>query len=237
MASLVQQELNSSGRNGRGVKQAGFLVLYKTSMPSILVETGFLSQPDEERYLASEKGQAEMARSLFKAFKSYKSSLESGTLKTDGSSEHADSVPKEEVKPAKEETVLKPDSATEKKTVDTTAPEKHPSKPKPEPVAKKEISGKETDENDRIVFRVQFLLSPKELPAGSPQFNGVKDSRMEKVGNVYKYTSGYFLKLDDAMALQNKMRSNGFPDAFVVAYLNNKRISIKEVRERMKKSD
>ena len=76
MASYIQQEFTKNGRNNRGVKQAGFLVLYKTTMPSILVETGFLSHPDEERYLNSDKGQTETAQAIYHAFKSYKHSVE-----------------------------------------------------------------------------------------------------------------------------------------------------------------
>lgn len=59
-------------RHDRGVKQAGFVVLYRATMPSVLVELGFLSHPEEEVFLASEKGQKELAKELFDAFKSYK---------------------------------------------------------------------------------------------------------------------------------------------------------------------
>lgn len=59
-------------RHDRGVKQAGFVVLYRATMPSVLVELGFLSHPEEELYLASDKGQKELAKELFDAFKAYK---------------------------------------------------------------------------------------------------------------------------------------------------------------------
>ncbi|MCS7029512.1 MAG: N-acetylmuramoyl-L-alanine amidase [Bacteroidia bacterium] len=64
------------GRESRGVKQAGFLVLWRTNAPSVLIETGFLSNPEEEKYLGSEKGQQEIAKAIFKAFCKYKEEVE-----------------------------------------------------------------------------------------------------------------------------------------------------------------
>lgn len=73
MASLIQDQFRErAGRHDRGVKQAGFLVLYNITMPGILVEAGFLSNPQEERYLMSEMGQAHIASAIFRAFRDYK---------------------------------------------------------------------------------------------------------------------------------------------------------------------
>lgn len=60
----------------RGVKQAGFLVLWQTSMPSVLVETGFLTNPTDRLSLKSNEGQQKIALGIFKAIRDYKSSLE-----------------------------------------------------------------------------------------------------------------------------------------------------------------
>ena len=57
LAGKVQKQFANKGRNDRGVQQAGFLVLWKTSMPSILVELGFINNTKEEQFLNSEKGQ------------------------------------------------------------------------------------------------------------------------------------------------------------------------------------
>ena len=75
-ASKLQTEFTSIGRHNRGVKQAGFLVLYKTTMPSVLIETGFLTNPKEEKFLADSTTQNQMAGSMFTAFKKYKNELE-----------------------------------------------------------------------------------------------------------------------------------------------------------------
>ncbi|MCL2131857.1 MAG: N-acetylmuramoyl-L-alanine amidase [Lentimicrobiaceae bacterium] len=68
LAANIQDEFKYKlNRHCRGVKQAPFLVLYRTTMPSILVELGFLSNKEEEEYLASEKGQRELTNALFNA--------------------------------------------------------------------------------------------------------------------------------------------------------------------------
>lgn len=65
-----------AGRVSRGVKQAGFWVLWRTTMPSVLIETGFLSNGDEEQFLASENGQELIASGIYRAFKEYKAEVE-----------------------------------------------------------------------------------------------------------------------------------------------------------------
>jgi len=78
-ASALQKEFKGIGRYDRGVKQAGFLVLYKTSMPSVLIETGFLTNPTEEAFIGKTDGQDKMAKAMFNAFNSYKLSYEGKT--------------------------------------------------------------------------------------------------------------------------------------------------------------
>jgi N-acetylmuramoyl-L-alanine amidase len=76
-SSLVQKQFRERvGRPDRGVKQAGFLVISYTTMPSVLVELGFLSNAAEEDFLQGSRGQDLMASALFRAFKEYKALME-----------------------------------------------------------------------------------------------------------------------------------------------------------------
>ena len=76
-ASHIQSQFRERvKRYDRGVKQAGFLVLYRTTMPSVLIEVGFITNPEEERFLMSEEGQNYLASAVYRAFREYKSSLE-----------------------------------------------------------------------------------------------------------------------------------------------------------------
>jgi len=78
LANRVQDQFKERvGRKSRGVKQAGLVVLYQSSMPSILIELGFLSNPKEERYLNDDLGQVYMASAIFRAIRDYKNDLES----------------------------------------------------------------------------------------------------------------------------------------------------------------
>ena len=76
-AGMVQDQFRlKAGRNDRSVKQAGFLVLWGTTMPSILVETGFITNPDEAKFLNSTDGQDLIASAIFRAFRDYKNTID-----------------------------------------------------------------------------------------------------------------------------------------------------------------
>lgn len=76
-ASFVQDQFRERAkRHDRGVRQAGFLVLAQTTMPSVLIETGFVSNPSEEKYLISQQGQEHIASAIYRAFKEYKKNIE-----------------------------------------------------------------------------------------------------------------------------------------------------------------
>lgn len=80
LADYIQEEFKDAGRVDRGVKQRndkGIWVLQATAMPSILVEIGFISNIEEEKYITSKKGQDEIVKNIFTAFKKYKEKQDS----------------------------------------------------------------------------------------------------------------------------------------------------------------
>ncbi len=85
LASEVQKCFTEAKRNNRGVRQAGFLVLRKTSMPSILIELGYISNPAEERFMKSQEGQNKLATAISQAFTKYKREYDrrQGNIKPD----------------------------------------------------------------------------------------------------------------------------------------------------------
>ena len=79
-AQQVDRQLRTTvKRPSRGVKQAGFLVLWKSTMPAVLIESGFLTNPSEERYLNDKGNQSYMAAGIYRAFREYKRELEGGS--------------------------------------------------------------------------------------------------------------------------------------------------------------
>lgn len=79
LASKIEREFaETNNRHSRGVKQAGFLVLWKTSMPSVLVETGFLTDTTDANYLKEEKGRVDTAWGIYSALEDFKSEMETG---------------------------------------------------------------------------------------------------------------------------------------------------------------
>jgi N-acetylmuramoyl-L-alanine amidase len=76
LASLVQDEYVKSGRVNRGVQEKSLAVLAKAGMPAILTEIGFISNPDEERYINSDDGQAEIVKNILNAIITYKKQIE-----------------------------------------------------------------------------------------------------------------------------------------------------------------
>jgi N-acetylmuramoyl-L-alanine amidase len=241
-ATLVQDELKKKGRQTRGVKQAGFIVLYRTYMPAILIETGFLSNKSEEKMLSSSGGQDEMAESVFNAFTNYKHFVESG--ETEKSSESTSQEiktpekPKIDSTPSKDTvTKVKIDSASlypakekSKTKVDSTLTLIVKEKSKIEPAAENKKEAAEP----QYYFTVQFLLSQDKLPTSSEKFKGVKNFREDFIDGVYKYTVGKCATFNEAVAKQHQMRRLGFMDAFIVAYKGRKRIPVNEARKALK---
>ena len=193
LADKVQKQFkNKAGRHDRGVQQAGFLVLWKTSMPSILVELGFINNMKEEQFLNSEKGQTQMALALYRAFEEYKREFEAEN--------HTAPKPKANDKPAA-------------KVSDKPA----------------------TSGNGGTYFTVQFSTLDKKVPVTDKAFKGVKDVEVYEYNGAYRYVSGRFTSKAEAVARQNEVRNLGFKDAFVIAFINGERGTLKQAEEALKK--
>ncbi len=207
MASNVQQNFEKSGRKNRGVKQAGFLVLHQTAMPSVLIETGFLTNPEEEKYLSNPKTQDEIAENIYKAFVAYKAHIEK--IDERSGSEIEITETQKPIHPKTEET----------KTAKQEKPEE------------KETLTKTPRTDDQVIYRVQIKTSAQQLEITPKNFFGMSNVFEYKVGNLYKYTVGEGQTVNELLFLQNKMREKGAKGAFIVAFLNDQRISISEARK------
>jgi N-acetylmuramoyl-L-alanine amidase len=205
-AERLQSEFKAIGRHDRGVRQAGFLVLHQTTMPSVLIETGFLTNPSEEKFLGSKDGQVQMANSIFKAFKRYKNKLE-------GISEEItnDKVEIKTVEPEK-----KPE-----KNQEFTQKEKEPEK-------NNVTNDNQVDTKGKVIFKIQFDMSDKSIPLNSSRFKGLKTDEYMHDG-AYKYVTGNFVNdFNGANAYKNEVRKLGFSTAFVVAFLDGERINLEK---------
>lgn len=201
-ATKIENEFTSRvGRFDRGVKEAGFLVLWKTAMPAVLVELGFLSNAEEEKFLASAQGQDYLASSLFRAFKQYKTEME-------GVSSLYQPDAQETVTPVKTN-----DNKQNDVKVDAES---------------KTSSNDSALVSEEIIFGVQFTTSTEKKPTSSTSFQGLVDVWNYYHSGQYKYVSGKFANLDEAVEQLKIVRSKGFPDAFVVAFSQGQRISPSE---------
>ncbi|RPD98648.1 N-acetylmuramoyl-L-alanine amidase [Aureibaculum marinum] len=182
LASLIQKNMVGLGRKDRMVKQAGFLVLRNTFMPSVLIETGFLTNKLEGAYLNSKKGQQEVAKSIYKAIKSYKKQIDANTV------------------------------------VDVPPVKKEP----------KEDNKSKTRIIKGVDFKVQIASSTKRISTEHYNFKGLKGVERVRVGAHHKYYYGFTSDYNKALAYRAEAKSKGYKGAFIVAFKNKKKISVKE---------
>lgn len=203
-AKIQKQFTDRVGRKNRGVKQAGFLVLHQTSMPSVLIETGFLTNVEEEKFLVSAIGQEYMASAIYRAFKDYKKEIE----QKEGGETPANDEDNKEDKP-------KEDKATETKQPEIKRKDK-----------KKKDKDPEVEQG--VVFKVQIATSSEKKELIPANFNGVENVEIYEAGGLYRYTVGKKTNMSEANQLQLQLKTKGFTDAFIVAFSNGKRIAISE---------
>ena len=233
-ASKLQYQFNNLGRNDRGVKQAGFLVLYKTTMPSVLIETGFLTNKNEELFLNNKDNQQKMANAMFTAFESYRTELEGVNASSNKTNEIKNGEKVVEVKrkdtknPFKQETVSnvkKEESLVKKETIVK------------EPLETSQKPMKSTDDTNqnKVIFRVQIETSDIQIDLKDKQFKGLNVFEYKQNG-IYKYTVGNFINdYNGAINYRREILNKGFKGAFIVAFFNNERIILEKAINLVKK--
>ena len=224
LASLIQKQFrHTCKRVDRGVHQAGFLVLKASAMPSILVELGFISTPEEERYLNSEEGTGTLAKGIYRAFLTYKKEHEirltgvSRTIIPDdeemSENELAAQQPKEE----------KPDSAPDQTELVAQA------KPQQRPITVESATN-----SGEITFKIQILTSSSPLTKNDKRLKGLKDVDYYKEKGLYKYTYG--ASTDYNKVLRNKRAiTDKFKDAFIIAFRDGEKMNINAAIAEFKK--
>ncbi len=204
LANMVQKQyLKHTSIGSRGVKQAGFLVLWNAAMPSILTELGFISNASDRQMLTTRSGQEKLARSLFNAFSEYKAKSEGQTswqtLNNLSAAENQEM------------------DRTEANNDNTTVSDAGNSSPAV-------TSGK-------LEYRIQVMTSDRKVPKNSSRFGPYRGEVTEMVvGGVYKYYVGCVSTYQEALSLQRKVRAQ-FKDAFMVPFCNGERITVSEARK------
>ena len=212
LASKVENEFRKDSRQSRGVKQAGFLVLWRTTMPSILIEAGFLTNRQEEKYLNSEIGQNEISLSVLKAIVEYKAEVEGDfsqlKLVTEENSEErliADTSANIYVKQANNSDTI---SETPNKTIIDTA----------------------SKANSGIIYKVQISASENLISLKDARFGGIEDIIIDKnAKEINHYVVGNYSSLQDCQNRLAILKKKGFKDAFIVAYKDGNRIPINQL--------
>lgn len=227
-ASTVQKQFQNYGKRlDRGVRQAGFWVLHRSACPSVLVEVGFISNHDEEKFLNSEAGQIQMATAIFNAFVDYKNDhdkksgrQQSKVTKIEQQENVVTTTTSDSIKEPKIERNSTQNVTSKVENVltkDTTKPAA--TKIAPDVVLKAKPL--------KPIYYLQLFAALNKFSEGSPHFKGLKNVESYKEGHVYKYIIGKTTEFSEIEKVRKETQLI-FPDAFVVAFLGDKRISLKE---------
>ena len=225
LASLVQKHFRQTcERTDRGVHQAGFLVLKASAMPSILVELGFISTPEEERYLNTEAGTTSLANGIFRAFLTYKREQE---IRLNGSSNTI--LPEDVPEPVQEEGNAA--TATPEKK---NAPQAESNQAAQRPQRSENAAVSQTEQSG-IVFKIQILTSSRPLAKNDKRLKGLKDVDYYKEGGIYKYTYGASPDYNKVLRSKRSI-TDKFKDAFIIAFKNGEKINVNTAISEFKKN-
>lgn len=215
-------------RQNKGVKQDVFLVLRETSMPACLIELGFITTPDEERFLNDKENIEKMAKGIYEAFVKYKNKYDDGfTVPYNSPKETNINIPS-----------VVPDKTVSSKR--STGGRRETKKTVEKSVKKENITPKETEKetsennkeaDNRSVFKVQIFASSRILRPGSSQFKGLENTDYYKEGELVKYTYGASADYNEIYRLRKSILDK-FPEAFIIAFKNGEKMNVNQaIRE------
>ena len=232
-AALIQDNFKLGPiKVNRGVKQGGLLVLWKTTMPAVLTEIGFISNPAESNQLKRDAVQSQIAARIFNAFAKYKTDYEGGAPKlipdnempSQSAEQQEAAVESAEQQDATVESAEQQDATVasaeqqeaavesadrQEATVAESAVQDEQPEAKRQPAAKGQpaASGK--------AYRIQILSVTKVLPAGAPDLKGRRDAYYIYANKAYKYCIGEYATREEAAADLPKIRKQ-FSGAFII---------------------
>jgi N-acetylmuramoyl-L-alanine amidase len=222
-ADFIQKKMiQTSKRNDRGVRQAGFLVLRATTMPSVLVELGFISNKDEEKYLNNNDNQVKLATAIFNGIKEYKHELD----KKSGTSVKSEELKTEVTEPVE---VTQNENKLGVRSEELGVKEENKEN-------KGEIKNEkgEISPNSEYEFFIQYLVSKNNYKSDNAVFKGHAPTKIINENNLYKYLIGPF-DVNTVFEKRNEITKH-FPDAFIVAYEEGKKVSTPEAIQKAKEN-
>lgn len=238
-AGRVDQHIKKrNNHSSRSVLQAGFFVLRETTMPSVLVETGYLSNRNDEAFLLSENGQNEIVLAMLNAFNDYREILESGKNMADVdkkaySDTNVVAMLKKNAPVNHSASVVKADPSTKKTNVfESTASPGTKILADPEPMVVSASLPATPKTSTDVEFRVQLAASKTALNMNEPSWKNVGyPIAVVTEDGLQKYQALRFENYAKAQQAQQNLGKNGFNGAFIVAYKNSKKIPLQEARK------
>ena len=218
-AALIQDNFKLGPiKVNRGVKQGGLLVLWKTTMPAVLTEIGFISNPAESNQLRRDAVQSQIAARIFNAFAKYKTDYEGGAPKLIPDNEMpSQSAEQQEaaVESTEQQEATVANAERQETSVAETAVLNEQPKAKGQPEAKRQPEAKGQPAASGKAYRIQILSVTKVLPAGAPDLKGRRDAYYIYANKAYKYCIGEYATREEAAADLPKIRKQ-FSGAFII---------------------
>lgn len=228
LARMIQRSVCDSGcRPDKGVHQAGFLVLRETSMPSCLIELGFITTPDEERLLNDNAKVDDIAKGIYEAFAKYKNKYDrSVSVPYRAANRQESTLPKIVPDSYKEE--------AENRRVKKLEPVRRTRASKTDDSDRKADTVASQSRNapkDAPVFKLQIFVGNRNLRKGDAHFKGETEFDSFQEGNLVKYTLGASTNYNEIYRLR-KEKMEKFPEAFIIAFKNGEKYDVNQaIRE------